>query len=100
MNTTKSWIINGLFVLLLSLGGWSVVQAEPAVSSESTVVNINTADAETLAANLKGVGQKRAADIVAWRDSNGRFTSLEQLLEIKGIGPKFISTNRQLLKFE
>ena len=101
MNATKSLIVNGVLVLLLTLVGASVATAEPeAASPKPFAVNINTADADTLAAVLKGVGEKRAAQIVAWRDSNGQFTSLEQLMEIKGIGPKFLASNRALLKLE
>ena len=101
MDTTKSLLVNGLLVFLLVLGGVSATTAEPdATQKQSFAVNINTADAETLAATLKGVGQKRAAEIVAWRNSNGQFTSLDQLMEIKGIGPKFLTSNRQLLKLE
>lgn len=49
-------------------------------------VNINTADAGELE-SLPGVGEVTAAAIVAFRDENGQFTSVEQLLEVSGIGP-------------
>jgi competence protein ComEA len=49
-------------------------------------VDLNTADAATLDA-LPGVGPVTAAAIVAWREKNGRYTSVEQLQEIQGIGP-------------
>lgn len=98
MNAIKSFVVNGLLIFLLSLGGLSAATAGPqAVVPESLSVNINTADAETLAASLKGVGEKRAADIVAWRNSNGQFTSLEQLMQIKGIGPTFLERNQSRL---
>lgn len=61
-------------------------------------VNINQADAETLAAVLKGVGIKRAGLIVEWRETNGAFVALEQLLEIKGIGARTLEKNRNKIQ--
>ncbi|MET3803874.1 competence protein ComEA [Nakamurella sp. UYEF19] len=49
-------------------------------------VDLNTTDVAGLDA-LPGVGPVTAAGIIAWRDKNGRFTSVEQLQEIPGIGP-------------
>ena len=57
-----------------------------ASSDAAAVVDLNTADAAALDA-LPGVGPVTAANIVAWRDRNGRFTSIDQLQEIPGIGP-------------
>lgn len=57
-------------------------------------VNINDADAETLANSLHRVGVKKAEAIVAWRKANGKFTSVDQLLEIKGIGEAILAANR------
>ena len=48
-------------------------------------VNINTASAEELKA-LPGVGPSKAAAIVAYREQNGRFKSVEELKNVKGIG--------------
>ncbi|HEB86150.1 MAG TPA: helix-hairpin-helix domain-containing protein [Gammaproteobacteria bacterium] len=57
-------------------------------------VDINTADAHTLALNIKGVGAKKAAEIVRYRGQHGLFKSIEELENIKGIGPKLIEKNR------
>lgn len=57
-------------------------------------VDINTADAQTLALNIKGVGAKKAAEIVRYRGQHGLFKSIEDLENIKGIGPKLIEKNR------
>lgn len=57
-------------------------------------VNINTADAATLAADLKGVGPALAAHIVQDREKNGLFTSADALSRVKGIGPHIIEMNR------
>jgi competence protein ComEA len=59
-------------------------------------VNINNADMETLA-SLKGVGPAKAAAIIADRDANGPFTSIEDLLRVKGIGERTVEWNRDAL---
>lgn len=56
-------------------------------------VNINTADAATLARVLNGVGQKKAEAIVEYREANGRFDSPEALTEVKGIGMAIVRRN-------
>lgn len=56
------------------------------VSSAGGMVNVNTADA-TVLETLDGVGPSTAQAIISWRDSNGKFTSVEQLMEVRGIGP-------------
>lgn len=50
------------------------------------LVNLNTADQAALD-TLPGVGPVTADAILAWRDDNGGFTSVEELLEVDGIGP-------------
>lgn len=50
-------------------------------------LNLNTADAAALE-TLTGVGPALAGRIVAWREANGRFESVDQLLEVSGIGAK------------
>jgi len=60
-------------------------------------VDINTADAATLASAITGVGEKKAATIVAYRDAHGPFARVEDLSNVKGIGPGTIEKNRQNL---
>jgi competence protein ComEA len=57
-------------------------------------VNINTADAETISRELKGVGQSKAQAIVDFRESNGAFAVPEDLLQVKGIGTRVLTDNR------
>jgi|GEM_PF-2684045 len=52
-------------------------------------VDINTADIETLQ-NLKGIGVKRAKEIIDYRNKNGEFKKIEDLKSIKGFTDKFI----------
>jgi len=57
-------------------------------------VNINTADAETIQKELKGVGMQKAQAIVAYRQANGNFQSADELTNVKGIGIKTVDKNR------
>ncbi|WP_305091886.1 ComEA family DNA-binding protein [Prescottella sp. R16] len=59
-------------------------------------VNLNTADEAALDA-LPGVGPVTATAIVAWRATNGRFTDVEQLGEVDGIGPGRLAKLRDLV---
>jgi len=60
-------------------------------------VDINLADAESLAENIVGVGPVLAEAIVAYRLENGSFDSAEQLLEVPGVGPKILEKNGKAL---
>jgi competence protein ComEA len=57
-------------------------------------VNVNTADASALAKALTGVGPAKARAIVAYRDKNGPFKSVDQLAMVDGISQKLIDKNR------
>ncbi len=60
------------------------------------VVNVNTATAEQLVA-LPGIGETKARAIVDLRDERGRFDSIEELLDVKGIGPAALEKARPFL---
>jgi len=60
-------------------------------------VDINTADAATLASAINGVGEKKAATIVEYRNTHGPFASVDDLAGIKGIGAATIERNRDNL---
>jgi competence protein ComEA len=62
-------------------------------------VNVNTADAAQLASALSGIGEKKAQLIVAWRKEHGHFKSLDDLAKVKGIGPKLIERNKDVIVF-
>lgn len=63
-------------------------------------VNINTADAATLARELNGIGIKRAQAIVEYRQKHGPFKSPDELTLVKGIGPAALAKNRELIRIE
>ncbi|MGN0135808.1 helix-hairpin-helix domain-containing protein [Anaerotignum sp.] len=50
-------------------------------------LNINTAAAEELI-RLSGIGEKRAADIITYRERNGNFSCIEDIMQVSGIGEK------------
>jgi competence protein ComEA len=63
-------------------------------------VNINTADAATLAAELAGVGPALAQAIVSDREQNGRFATPEALARVKGVGPRVLEMNKDNILIE
>ena len=69
----------------------------PDKPGRSAAVNLNTATVQQLDA-LPGVGPVTAAAIVAWREANGKFTSVDQLAEVDGIGPGRLEKLRSLVR--
>ncbi|MFY0727864.1 ComEA family DNA-binding protein [Pseudomonas sp. NFX15] len=68
------------------------------VKDQSGKINLNAADAVTLQRELSGVGEAKAKAIVAYREDNGPFASIEELLEVKGIGKAILDKNRDKLE--
>ncbi|MGZ9737602.1 ComEA family DNA-binding protein [Pseudomonas azerbaijanorientalis] len=66
--------------------------------TQSGKVDLNSADAPTLQRELIGVGEAKAQAIVAHRDSNGAFASVDELLEVKGIGKAILDRNRDRIE--
>lgn len=62
----------------------------------SEPININNASIEQLIL-LKGIGKKKAQAIVTYREENGAFITVDDLVNVKGIGDKIIEVNRSLL---
>jgi len=73
------------------------VAALTAKGEQSAKVNLNAADAETLRRDLFGIGAAKANAIIAYRESNGPFTAVEELLEVKGVGRALLEKNRDRL---
>jgi competence protein ComEA len=80
-----------LFILICILS-FSVANAEP--------VNINQADAKSIASALNGIGIKKAEAITLYRDQNGPFKAVDDLAKVKGIGSKIIEKNRSDILLE
>jgi competence protein ComEA len=104
------WTAIFALALALVLGGLVgsptvLAQEQPSATEAvskpvASMVNINSADAQTLAANLKGVGEVRAAEIVRHRETYGPFASAEELIEVKGIGQSTLDLNRDVITLE
>jgi competence protein ComEA len=60
-------------------------------------VNINSANAEEIAESLKGVGLSKAEAIVSYRNENGEFKHVDELVNVKGIGIRTVDINREFI---
>lgn len=69
----------------------------PITAIAAEVVNINKADAATMIENWKGIGEKKARAIVAYRKKHGRFASIDDLANVKGMGEGLIKNNRKYM---
>lgn len=78
-------LIKTLSILVLVFAS-AFVYAEP--------VNVNTADAATIADNLNGIGLSKAQAIVDYRSKFGAFKTADDLVNVKGIGVKTVAKIR------
>ncbi|CAB1208550.1 ComEA family DNA-binding protein [Acinetobacter bouvetii] len=71
--------------------------AKPALTSATAnKINLNQANLEQLQ-TLSGVGLKKAEAIIAYRQKNGKFKNIEELQQVKGIGPALFAKNKDRL---
>lgn len=77
-------------VFALSLSGLAL--------AETTSVDINTASAEQLAEALHNVGMAKAEAIVAYREENGPFEHIDELVNVRGIGLATVDRNRDRIE--
>jgi competence protein ComEA len=90
---SRAMLIKGLSAALMA----ATLLAPIAIAGP---VDVNTADAKTLARELEGIGKAKAEAIIAYREKNGPFKSASDLEKVKGLGKKLIEQNRTNLKFE
>ena len=64
--------------------------------ADQSAININSADAATLA-SLDGIGDSKAEAIVAYREANGPFVTTQDLSNVKGIGARTVEKNAERL---
>jgi competence protein ComEA len=69
-------------------------------AAANPVVDLNTADAATLARVLNGVGPAKADAIIAYREAHGPFQHIDELVKVKGIGPATIEQNRSVMSIQ
>lgn len=103
----KAFLTSLVFAFLASTS--ALVSAAPVASTAPSsamaaqvapsigTVNLNTADAETLKRELSGIGLAKAEAIVKHREANGEFLTVDELLEVKGIGKSLLDRNRDKL---
>lgn len=89
MTTARKSALLATLLLATSLFTATAHAAEP--------LDINTADASALATAIQGVGMKRAEAIIAYRDANGPFKTVDELQKVKGVGPKIVDESRDAL---
>ena len=78
-----------------------VVAAKLAVAANPTAgaaIDLNAADASTLAREMRGIGESKARAIVDYRRIHGPFRSIDDLALVKGIGARTIELNRAKLR--
>ena len=68
-------------------------------AEDSPKININTASDDQLI-QLKGIGKKKAAKIIEFRETNGPFKQPEDLIKVPGIGPKTFEANKHRIRVE
>jgi competence protein ComEA len=93
--------IMALFTLLIVNPAFAAGEKEGVTKSNEIVasmekININKADAKTLT-TLKGVGKDRAVKIIEYREKNGPFEKIEDLMKVKGICKKIFEQNKNIL---
>lgn len=71
---------------------------QPPSQSVNKKINLNTASITELTNSFKGIGEKRAQNIINYRTEHGKFKDITELAKVKGIGQKFIERNLDGLK--
>lgn len=87
---------NPMFKKTLCALALCLAMALPAIAA--TPVNVNTADAQTIASSLDGVGLAKAEAIVTYRKAHGPFKSVDDVGNVKGIGAKTLARNRDAIR--
>ena len=82
-------ILAFLLTCLVAVSAWA-----------ADAVNVNTASAEEIAEALKGVGHSKAEAIVRYREANGAFKHVDELVNVKGIGLRTVDINREFITLE
>ena len=80
-------------LVLMLMVCFMAVMAAPVVAAGNDTININTASIDELT-QLQKVGPKTAENIVAYRDANGPFKTVDDLKNVKGVGDKILELNK------
>ncbi len=98
--TFRNWTFGLIFVLLICLPASGEVQIKNSEFVILLPINVNTANALILQRALVGIGPKKAQRIVEYRENNGEFASIQELVHVKGIGPGTIERNLGRISIE
>jgi len=90
--TKRTVVLIVALAMVMALSG-------PICAAGSGKINLNKATAEELS-QLKGIGMKYAERIVQYRDTNGPFKNVEELVNVQGIGPKLLEKNKDRITVE
>jgi competence protein ComEA len=71
-------------------------QVSSSVNIQGDKISLNQANLQQLQ-TLNGVGEKKAQAIVEYRQKNGGFKTVDELVNVKGIGPKLLEKNKARL---
>jgi len=85
--------------LFNNFNSWPQIGTLFSINAYAKPVNVNTADSKTLTESLQGIGQKKAEAIVQYRTENGDFSTLSDLINVKGIGEKTVEKNAEDILF-
>ena len=91
-NLKRSWAVILAIVFLLAIHGTLIAQ-------EESKININTATVEELI-QLKRIGPKYAQRIIEFREKNGPFEKVEDIMKVSGIGEKTLEANKDRIVVE
>lgn len=93
MKKIKKMMLIGSVLLL------AMVFSTGVFAEETAKININKATVEELS-TLKYIGEKYAQKIVEYREQNGPFKKVEDILLVKGIGPKTLEVNKDKITLD
>jgi competence protein ComEA len=95
-----SAIFSACLMMPLAHAGDDTTEMKATTSEKSSgPISLNKASVEELS-EMKGVGDAKAKAIIDYREEKGGFKNLEELTQVKGIGPSILESNRPLLSLE
>lgn len=98
MKTSLLVLLSFLSLSFSAIATENLNQQKTNISQQEQQIDLNKADLASLAKSIKGIGPKRAASIIAYREKNGPFKSIDDLAEVKGLGKSFVKKNHVALE--